>query len=343
MKKHAATRKRMRHDAAVSRFNTEDENVTDHEHEHKGHSHNISADANQRYLVIALVLLVGFMLTEVVVGIIVSSLALISDAGHMLTDAGALGLALFTMRLAKRPASGNYTYGLKRAEILSAQANGITLLLLSAWFIYEAIRRLISPPQVEGLFVLIVALVGIGVNLLATWSISKANRQSLNVEGSFQHILTDLYAFIATAIAGAAILITGINRLDAVAALVIAALMLKAGYGLVRDSGRIFMEAAPKGYNPEEIGRALVSEPGVVNVHDLHVWEVTSGFPALSAHVLVEPRSNCHDKRRELERMLEGRFDIHHTTLQVDHATSEVIEMASKESQGEGLQPPDRR
>jgi cobalt-zinc-cadmium efflux system protein len=298
----------------------------------------MSQDTDLRHLAIALGLLVGFMVVEVVVGIIASSLALISDAGHMLTDAGAIALALVTMRLAQRPARGAMTYGLKRAEILSAQANGITLLLLSAWFVYEAIRRLISPAEVEGGLVLGIALLGIVVNLLASWVIGRANRQSLNVEGAFQHILTDLFAFIATAIAGAIIYFTGgYNRLDAIAALVVAALMLRAGYGLVRDSGRIFMEAAPEGLDPEEVGHAIASHPGVVNVHDLHVWEVTSGFPALSAHVLVEQDEDCHAERRKLERLLEERFDLHHTTLQVDHATPEVIELSEKEDPGEGL------
>ncbi len=303
----------------------------DHSHDEKhshdeGHSHGVSADAAKRYLTIALVLIVGFMLVEVVVGILASSLALISDAGHMVTDAGAIGLGLIAMRLAAQPARGAMTYGLKRAEILSAQANGITLLLLSVWFVYEAIIRLISPPEVQGTLVLVVALVGIVVNLLATWSISKANRQSLNVEGSYQHILNDLFAFIATAVAGAAILLTGANRLDALAALVVAGLMLRTGYGLVKQSGRIFLEAAPNGLAPAEIGENMASGSGVVEVHDLHVWEITSGFPALSAHVLVSREDDCHARRRDLEVMLEHEYDIEHTTLQVDHVGEHAAE-----------------
>ena len=309
------------------------------EHSHdNGHSHGVSRDADKRYLAIAFALIVGFMLVEVVVGIIASSLALISDAGHMLTDAGALALGLVAIRLAQRPAQGRMTYGLKRAEILSAQANGITLLLLSVWFVYEAIRRLITPPEVTGGLVLVVALVGIGVNLLATWTLSKANRESLNVEGAFQHILTDLFAFIATAIAGGIIYFSGgYNRVDAIAALVVAALMLRAGYGLVKESGRIFLEAAPRGLDPQEIGDAMVSEAGVMEVHDLHVWEVSSEFPALSAHVLVGAETNCHKARRNLEDLLEERFDVHHTTLQVDHATSEALELSKKEESDEGI------
>lgn len=293
-------------------------------HDHSGHLHRIGSNANGRYLIVALGLLCGFMLAEIVLGLLAGSLALIADAGHMLTDAGAVGLALVSMRLAQRPPGGNLTFGLKRVEILSAQANGITLLLLAVWFIYEAITRLITPPQVEGGLVLAVALAGIVVNLLATWMIAKANRRSLNVEGAYQHILTDLYAFIATAVAGVIIWLTGYDRVDAAAALIVAALMLRAGYSLVRNAWRIFLEAAPVGMNPEEIGYAMAAHPDVAEVHDLHVWEVTSGFPALSAHVLVGANSDCHGRRRELEQLLRDRFEIEHTTLQVDHVQDEA-------------------
>jgi len=298
----------------------------DHDHDHPrdpghhhDHSHGIAKGADKRYLVIALLLLLGFMAVEVLIGILAKSLALISDAGHMLTDVGSIGLALFAMRMAARPAGDSYTYGLKRAEILSAQANGVTLVLLSAWFIIEAVRRLVDPSQVEGVLVTIVAVAGIGINLLAVWAMSNANRQSLNVEGSFQHILTDLYAFIATAIAGGVIWWTGWNRVDALAALVVAALMLKAGIGLVRESGRIFLEAAPRGLDPEAIASAIRTVPGVEYLDDLHVWEVTSGMPALSGHLLVRTEIDCHEVRVRVEAMLHDRFRIAHTTLQTDH------------------------
>jgi cobalt-zinc-cadmium efflux system protein len=311
-----------------------------HEHGHThGHSHSVSADADRRYLRAALALILGFMAVEVIVGFLASSLALISDAGHMLTDAGALVLALVAMRLAARPAEGVMTYGFKRAEILSAQANGLTLLGLSLLFYYEGVRRFIAPPVVEGGLVLVVGLLGIGVNLLASWFLAKANRQSLNIEGSFQHILTDLYAFIATSLAGGIIYFTGgYYRLDAVAALLIATLMLRAGYGLVKEAGRIFLEAAPKGMDPAEIGAVLAAQPEVVSVHDLHVWEIASSFPTLSAHVLVTQGSDCHAKRRELEKLLIERFDIHHSTLQMDHDTPQELERTlQKDARGEGL------
>ncbi|HEY4570914.1 MAG TPA: cation diffusion facilitator family transporter, partial [Kribbella sp.] len=254
----------------------------------------MNADADRKVLSGALALIVGFMVAEVITGIAAGSLALITDAAHMLTDAIAIGLALIAIRLAARPPAGGFTYGFKRVEILSAQANGITLLLLAAYFVYEAVNRMIHPPEVKGGLVLITGLVGIAVNLLATWLISKANRSSLNIEGAFRHILNDLFAFIATAVAGLVVVLTGFTRADAIAALIVAALMLKAGVGLVRDSGRIFLEAAPAGLDPDDIGARLAALPDVHEVHDLHIWEITSGQPALSAHVLVAPGADCH-------------------------------------------------
>jgi cobalt-zinc-cadmium efflux system protein len=292
-----------------------------HDHAH-GHVH---SDADARRLGMAFALIVAFMVAEVVAGIVGSSLALLSDAGHMLTDAVALGLALLALRLADRPPAGSFTYGMKRAEILSAQINGVTLLLLGALIIYEGIRRLIEPPDVEGALVLIVAVVGIGVNLLAARLLAGAERRSLNVEGAFRHVLTDLFAFIATAIAGAIILIWGLERADGIASLLIAALMLWASYGLLRDSGRIFMEAAPPGLDPEEIGRTLVAEDGVVEVHDLHVWEVTSGMPAISAHLIVTADADCHEARWHAARILADRFGVEHSTLQVEHEPGDEL------------------
>jgi cobalt-zinc-cadmium efflux system protein len=291
----------------------------DHSHGGHGHSHEISADADRGKLAVALGLILAFMAVEVAVGIAASSLALLSDAAHMLTDAAALGLALLAIGLAQRPAKGAFTFGLKRAEILSAQFNGATLLVLGLLIVYEGIRRIIDPPGVAGGAVLIVALAGIVVNLVATWVLSQANRDSLNIEGSFRHILTDLAAFVFTAIAGAVILLTGFDQADGIASLVIAASMIWASYGLLLESGRIFLEASPRGLDPEAIGQMLASRPGVYEVHDLHVWEVTSGFPAMSAHVVVDAEADCHAVRLELEHELHERFELDHTTMQVDH------------------------
>ena len=292
------------------------------------HAHPVRAGGDRRALSIALALILGFMVAEVAVGILADSLALISDAGHMLTDAAAIALSLVAARLARRPAEGAMTFGLGRAEILSAQVNGITLLVLAVLITWEAIQRLSSPLSVDAGPVLVVALAGVAVNLLAARVLAGAGRESLNVEGSFRHVVTDLYAFIATALAAVVILATGFDRADAIASLFVAALMLYSAYALLRASGRIFLEAAPEGVDVAAIGNALAAEPYVVQVHDLHVWEVTSGFPALSAHVVVERDCDCHAVRASLEELLEERFDLDHTTLQVEHeAPEELLEI----------------
>ena len=299
-------------------------NAAGHGHGH-GHGHGVGQDTDRRKLSIALALIVVFMAGEVVVGVVAQSLALLSDAAHMLTDAGSIVLAIIAIRLAARPPRGGYTYGLKRVEILSAQANGLTLLLLAAWLAYEAIRRLISPPPVAGALVLVTALVGVVVNIAVTWCLSKANRSSLNVEGAFQHLLTDLYGFIATAIAGAIVLSTGFARADAIAALIVVALMVRAGVGLVHQSGRIFLEAAPAGIDTRALGGRLAAHPDVVEVHDLHVWQITSGQPALSAHVLVASGRDCHAVRTDLQTLLAHDYAITHVTLQLDHPPPDLF------------------
>jgi cobalt-zinc-cadmium efflux system protein len=262
------------------------------------------------------------MAAEVIVGVFAGSLALLSDAGHMLTDAAAIGLGIVSIRLAAQPPAGGFTFGLKRAEILSGLANGVTLIVLAGFVITNAVFRLVSPAKVAGGPIVIVAVVGIAINLIASWQLSKANRKSLNIQGSFLHIVTDLYAFIGTAIAGGVILLTGFGRADAIASLFVAGLMVWAAQGLIRHAARALLEAAPAGINPEDVGIALAAHQHVASLHDLHIWEITSGFPALSAHVLVHPGDDCHAIRVELEAMLRERFAIEHTTLQVDHASS---------------------
>jgi cobalt-zinc-cadmium efflux system protein len=291
-----------------------------HDHAHAG------GEDGQR-LAAALALILAFMAGEVSVGVVAHSLVLLSDAAHMLTDAGALAMSLVVLRLAAQPARGNRTFGLRRSEILSAQANGAALLVLAGLIVYGAVRRLIAPPHAGGWAILVVALVGIGVNLLATWQLVGANRRSLNVEGSFQHVLNDLFAFVATAVAGAVIVATGWVRADAVAALLVASLMLRASWRLLRDSGRVLLDIAPAGLPVDEIGNAMASHPRVVEVHDLHVWEVTTEFPTLSAHVLVEAGADCHGIRRELEQLLRERFGLEHTTLQVEHAPAKLVQI----------------
>jgi len=296
-----------------------------HHHHHAGHSHGVSAHADRRYLTIALVLIVGFMAFEIVIGIVAHSLALLSDAAHMLTDAGAIALSLLVMRFVQRPGGETLTYGRRRAEVLSGQANSAVLLVLGVLVAYEAIWRLVTPPDVAGVLVTAVAAAGVVTNIAAAWVLAKANRQSLNIEGSFQHILTDLYAFIGTLVAGIVIVFTGFDRADAIASLVVAALMFRSGFDLQRKAIRVLLEGAPEGLSPSEIGMAMAHGAHVKQVHDVHVWELAPGHPVLTAHVLVARDSDCHAVRRSLEQMLKERFTIGHTTLQVDHAPEELL------------------
>jgi cobalt-zinc-cadmium efflux system protein len=287
-----------------------------HDHDHSG---------NRRALVVALALIVAFLVAEVVAAVAASSLALLADAGHMLTDAGGLAFALVAATYATRPAHGRWTFGYRRLEILAAQVNGITLFVVAVLVLAGAVRRLVTPSDVSGGIVLIVALVGIAVSFAAAAVLSRASRESLNVRGAFLHVATDAAAFAGTALAGGLILLTGWNRLDPIASLGVAALMLWASWGLLGESASIFLERSPAAIDPEAVGRALVAERDVVEVHDLHVWTVTSGFPALAAHILVAPEADCHAIRRRLERMLRDRFDLEHTTLQVDHAEPRLL------------------
>jgi cobalt-zinc-cadmium efflux system protein len=293
------------------------------------HSHGDPRAQDRRLLGVALVLIAGLMAGEIAAGIVAGSLALLADAGHLLTDAAALGAALVASRLAGRPAQGAWTFGLGRAEILAALGNGIALLLVGVWIVYGAIRRLVDPPDVHGGIVLVVALAGIVVNLAATLVLARADRENLNIRGAFLHVATDLAAFVGTALAGALVLATGWDRLDPLAGLAVAVLCLRSSWTLLRDSGRIFMEGSPVGIDPDDVARAIAADPDVVEVHDLHVWTVTSGFPALAAHVLVSPATDCHNARRRLQKVLHERYHLHHVTLQVDHVAqrSQPVEL----------------
>jgi cobalt-zinc-cadmium efflux system protein len=290
--------------------------------EHAGHDHGVARNADQRYLSVALGLLLAFLGFEVVTALIAGSLVLLADAGHMLSDAIAIAAALWAMRLAAKPARGAWTFGFQRAEILSAAGNGVTLVIVAVLITVEAIIRLVTPADVPGGIVLVVALVGVAVNLLATWSLAKANRTSLNVEGAFQHILTDLYAFVGTAVAGIVIMTTGFTRADAIASLVVVALMIWAGYHLLRDSGRVLLEGAPSDMSLDEVRDHILELPEVRGVHDLHAWTVTSNVPALSAHVVVDDACFADGTAPQvldrLQRCLIGHFDVEHSTFQLE-------------------------
>ena len=289
---------------------------------HHHHHQHPAGDADQSLLALALVLIAGFMCAEIAIGLLANSVALLSDAGHMLTDAGALALALGAAHVATRAAPAALTFGWGRAEILAAQVNGATLLVLGAVIVWEAVPRLVDPPEVDGGLVALTGAIGAAVNVAAAAIVSRAERRSLNVEGARAHLLADLYGSVGAIAAGAGVALLGFRAADGIAGLVVAGLVLRSGWSLTRASGRVLLEASPSGADPIEIGSALAGTPGVRDVHDLHLWEITSDFPALSAHVLVGPSEDCHRKRRALERVLRERFSIEHVTLQVDHESS---------------------
>ena len=289
-----------------------------------GHTHRPGPGADARYLVVALLLLAAFMVAEVIAGVLSGSLALLSDAGHMLSDVGAIAVALWAIRLAARPASGAWTFGWKRAEILSAAGNGITLLVVSSIVTVEAVSRLLHPPEVAGGAVIAVAAAGVAVSMATAWVLGRGDRARLNIQGVFRHVLTDLYGFIGTLIAGVVIVATGWTQADAIASLLVVVLMLKAAWELLRDSGRVLLEAAPEGMNLEDVRTHLLATGHVRGVHDLHVWTVTSGLPTLSAHIVVDD-SCFHDGHAPqlldaLQACLTGHFDVEHSTFQLEAA-----------------------
>jgi cobalt-zinc-cadmium efflux system protein len=296
-------------------------NHDDHDHA-QGHTHAVSAESDHKYLTITLCLLTAFMAFEVVTAILSHSLALLADAGHMLADVGAIAGSLIALRLAARPETGSHTFGMKRAEILAAAGNGITLLVVAALVAVEAIERLVHPVSVHGATLIVVAGVGVGVNVVATMTLAKANRRSLNIEGAYRHVLTDLYGFIGTVIAGIVIVVWGFSRADSIASLVVVVLMLKAAVGLLRPALRILLEATPDDIDLEEVRRHLLELTEVASVHDLHAWTLTSSLPILTAHVVVT--DDCIS-RGEIGRVLDhlqgclaGHFDVAHSTLQLE-------------------------
>ena len=311
-----------------------------------GHDHDHARVESRRALAGALVLTASYTVVEVVGGLYSGSLALLADAVHMLSDNIALGLALVAAWLAAKPATPERTYGYKRAEVLAALANGVLLVALSTWIFVEAATRLRDSGEVLGGWMLAIALVGIGVNVASGLVLWRARSSSLNVDAAFRHVFADLLGSLGVAVAAVVILATGWVEADPLVSILIGLLVLASTWTILRDSTAILLESTPRGIDAAALGRRLAAAPGVVEVHDLHVWTITSGFPALSAHVLVRSGEDCHGRRRELERLLEIEFGIEHTTLQVDHADAgglvEIGRFGEGLPQGEGT-PADGR
>jgi cobalt-zinc-cadmium efflux system protein len=292
---------------------------------HDHHAHGLRGST--RALAVVLALTACYTVAEAVGGVLTGSLALLADAGHMLSDTSALAIALFAAWLAQRPATPERSFGFRRAEILAALANGVGLVAISIWIFVEAFQRLADPPDVLGGWMLAVAAGGVAVNLFAATLLSRADRENLNVRAALRHVLADLAGSVGVAAAAIVILATGWVYADPLVGIAVALLVLTSSWTVLRDSVSVLLEATPRGVDARAVERAIVGSPGVVSVHDLHIWTITSGFPARSAHVLVSRGDDCHGRRRELEVMLERRFDITHTTLQVDHAADGLLQL----------------
>jgi len=265
------------------------------------------------------VLVLGFAGVEAAAGLVSGSLALLADSAHMLSDGLALGLALFAAWLAQRPATPERSFGWRRAEVLAALANALVLVALGAWIVWAGAGRLSDPPGVTGGWVLGAGVAGLLVNLAAARVLHRAG-SGLNVRAAMLHVLADLASSVGVVVAGLVVLATGWAYADPIAAIVIGLLVVLSTVGVLRETVGVLLEGTPAGMDAREVGAAIAAVDGVVGVHDLHLWTITSGFPALSAHVLVAARADCHAIRRELEVLLRGRFELTHTTLQVEHA-----------------------
>ena len=283
------------------------------------HPHERSRGESRRALVVVLALTATFTVAEVVGGLLTGSLALLADAGHMLSDNLSLGLALFAAWLAGRPATPERSFGYQRAEILAALFNGVTLVAISIWIFIEAYSRLREPPEILGGWMLAVAALGLLVNTAGALILSRSEGENLNVQGALRHVIADALGSVGAIVAALVIVLTGWRYADPLVSVAIGLLILASSWSLLRDSTNILLEATPRSIDAEDVGRRMAGAEGVEEIHDLHIWTITSGFPALSAHVLASQSEDCHARRRDLEKLLEHEYGISHTTLQVDH------------------------
>jgi cobalt-zinc-cadmium efflux system protein len=283
-----------------------------HEHEH--------APAGDRALVITLIITLVLMVAELVGGLLSGSLALVGDAGHMLVDVLALGLSLFAMNLARRPSTLSRTFGYHRVEIMAALANGSVLVLVSAFIFFEAANRFRSPPEVKTPLMLTIAAIGLIANLAGIALLRRGSETSLNLKGAFWHVLGDTISSVGVIIAGIIIAVTGWTPADPVVAVVIGIIILWGAVRLVRDSVDILMESVPKHINAETVVDVIKKIPGVEEIHDIHIWTITSGIVALSAHLMIQDQmvSVSTDVRDSVNHVLADRFGITHTTLQLE-------------------------
>ena len=299
-----------------------------HDHDHgggHGHSHGFGAHAlearredSRKRLIVALAINVVMLLAEAIGGVITGSLAVLADAGHLLSDVGSIVLALIAARLAARPATGRRTFGYQRSEVLAALANGLTLVAVSVFIGVEAIGRFSDPPTIEGGGVLALGIFGLLGNAVATIYLARGERNDMNLEGVIRHSFADALGSLGVVVAGAFVLAGGSDIVDPIVGLLISLLVLASSWRLLKEPFDVLMESAPEGLDVDTMGAHICTVPGVRSVHDLHVWTVTAGFPALAAHVVVGRGADRDRIRQQLEMELGETFGIEHTTLQME-------------------------
>ena len=300
--------------------------------------------AQRKALILALAFNAVFLVAEVIGGIAFRSLALLADAAHMTSDVVALVIALIAQRLLDRPATARHSYGMQRAEVLGAQANAISLLAVAGWIVYEAIKRIGEPTEVEGGGLLVVATLGLIVNVGSAWMLARARGGSLNMQGAYVHMLADAAGSVGAIAAGVGVIVWDADWVDPVMSLVIAALVLWSTWGLLRDTAHVLLEGAPKGIDPRDVEEVVTAHDAVEAVHHLHLWNLASDVPALSAHVVLTGDDvSLHEAQRtgdQLKVLLDERFGIEHATLELEcHVCEEPDHAASVSGEPEAAGP----
>jgi cobalt-zinc-cadmium efflux system protein len=282
------------------------------------HSHAHGADASERRIFWAMLLTGGFMLVEAVGGVLSGSLTLLADAGHMLTDVGALALAYGGVRLGRRPADPRRSYGYRRLEVLAAFVNGVMLLALTVWIAIEAVRRFLEPVEILSGPMLAIAAAGLLVNVGALWILHGGDQENINIRGALAHVVGDLLGSLAAIVAAVVILATGWTPIDSILSLFVAFLIVRSGLAVVRRSGHILLEGAPEGIDAEAIERDLATVPGVEDAHHVHVWSLTSGRLLATLHLRLAPDARPGEVLPAVKARLLDRFGIAHSTVEID-------------------------
>jgi cobalt-zinc-cadmium efflux system protein len=300
-----------------------------HDHSCHGHTHDHGRENNKKGLMFALFITTGIMLLEFFGGLVTHSLALLSDSGHMLSDAGSLALSLVAMWFAARPASPRKTYGFYRFEILAALFNGVTLIVIAGFIIWEAIARFFSPPEVASLSMMGIAMIGLAANLLSAWSLMRKGdvKENINLRSAYLHILGDALGSLGAITAGLLIYFFSWYIADPIMSVFVSLLILRSAWGIVNHAVHILMEGTPITVEPQEVERLLLSIKGVLNVHDLHIWTITSGLDSLSCHLLIEDGSDSQEILKEAIQSIEERFKIQHTTIQIEKSDLQHVEL----------------